>query len=625
MSTVQATTNKATFRRFYDAMTTGDAELISKTIDELVEPDALIRTPLPIEATGAQILKEVFARLHRAYPDLQITVEDVIAEGDKVVSRNSVTGTHQGEYMGIPPTGKSVTYNEIFIVRFEGARIAETWGVVDVLSQMRQLGAIPGVDLPASRSSKGRTSKTKGAAVASTPEQAQDISVDDLRAQLEGELITPDDPSYDDARQVFFKGVDKRPLAVAQVSGADDVAAVVNAAREGGLELAVRSGGHSRPGYGTIDGGLVIDLSRMDGVEMDADDGTAWVETGATARKYTLAAAEKGRATGLGDTGSVGIGGITLAGGIGFVVRKTGLTIDNLLAAEVVTADGEVVQASDDSEPDLFWAIRGGEGNFGVATRLQLRLAEISEIVGGMLILPASPHAITGFLEAAQAAPVELSTIANVTIAPPMPFLPEQAHGKPVVMGQFAYVGPVDQAEQVIAPFRALAEPLADMVRPMRYPELYEGPEQKARFAAGTNFFADSLEPAAAEAILEQLPKSTAPMRAVQLRVLGGALARVPNDATAFAHRDRGLFVNVATMYMDAGEKDAHDAWVDGLANSLGKDGAGGYVGFLGEEDEATIRAAYPGATWDRLRELKRRYDPDNLFHLNHNIPPAEG
>jgi FAD/FMN-containing dehydrogenase len=266
------------------------------------------------------------------------------------------------------------------------------------------------VEVPASRSSKGRTFKTKGAAVASTREQAQNTLVDDLQAQLDGELITPDDPSYDDARQVVFKGVDKRPLAVAQVAGADDVAAVVNAAREGGLELAVRSGGHSRPGYGTVDGGLVIDLSRMDGVEMDADDGTAWVGTGATASKYTLATAEKGRTTGLGDTGSVGIGGIALAGGIGFLVWKTGLTIDNLLGAKVVTADGEVVQASEDSEPDLFWAIRGGEGNFGVATRLRLRLAEVSEIVGGLLILPASPQVITGFLEAAQAAPVELST-----------------------------------------------------------------------------------------------------------------------------------------------------------------------------------------------------------------------
>jgi FAD/FMN-containing dehydrogenase len=451
----------------------------------------------------------------------------------------------------------------------------------------------------------------------------QDIPIDDLRAQLEGELITPDDSSYDEARQVFFKGVDRRPLAIARVAGTDDVAAVVNAARESGLELAVRSGGHSRPGYGTVDGGLVIDLSGMNGVEIDADGGTAWAQTGATAGKYTLATSEKGRVTGLGDTGSVGIGGITLAGGIGFLVRKTGLTIDNLLAAEVVTADGEVVQTSEDLEPDLFWAIRGGESNFGVATRFQLRLAEISQIVGGMLILPASPEVITGFLEAAHAAPEELSTIANVMIAPPMPFIPEDAHGKPVLLGLFAYVGPVDRGEEVIAPFRALATPLADMVRPMRYPELYEGPEPQVRFAAGTNFFADSLQPAAAEAILDRLPKSTAPMKAVQLRVLGGALARVPNDATAFAHRERGLFVNVAAMYMDAGEKDIHDAWVNDLAESLGKDGASGYVGFLGEEDEATIRAAYPGATWDRLRELKRRYDPGNLFHLNHNIPPA--
>ena len=457
----------------------------------------------------------------------------------------------------------------------------------------------------------------------SPPEQAQNIPVDDLRVQLEGELITPDDACFDRARQVFFKGVDKRPLAVARVARADDVVSVVNTAREGGVELAIRSGGHSRAGYGTIDGGLVIDLSRMDGVEMDVDDGTAWVETGATAGRYTLATGESRRATGLGDTGSVGIGGITLAGGIGFLVRKTGLTIDNLLAAEVVTADGEVVQTSEDAEPDLFWAIRGGEGNFGVATRLKLRLAEISEIVGGMLILPASPQVITGFLEAANAASEDLSTIANVMLAPPIPFLPEEAHGKPIVLGQFAYVGPVDESEEVFAPFRALAQPLADMVRPMLYRELFEGPEQEARFGAGTNFFADSLEPAAAEAILEQLPKSTAPMRAVQLRVLGGAASRVPNDATAFAYRDRALFVNVAAMYVDGAETGAHDAWVTGVADSLGRDGAGGYVGFLGDEDEATIRAAYPGKTWDRLRRLKSRYDPDNLFRLNHNIPPG--
>jgi FAD/FMN-containing dehydrogenase len=455
--------------------------------------------------------------------------------------------------------------------------------------------------------------------------QAQVISIPDLRSDLKGVVIGPGDAGYDEARQVFFKGVDRRPAAVARVAGADDVARVVRLAGGSALELAVRSGGHSRAGYGTSEGGIVIDLSGMRALEVDADAETAWVETGVTAAEYTNAVGERGRATGLGDTGSVGIGGITLGGGIGFLVRKYGLTIDDLLAAEVVMADGEIVQASEESEPDLFWAIRGGGGNFGVATRFQLRLHEISEIVGGMLMLPATPDVITGFIEAAEAAPEELSTIANVMLAPPMPFIPEEAHGKPVLLGLLADVGAVDQAERVLAPFRALGKPYADMVRPMRYPEIYEGEGPPVRFTAGTNFFADALALEDASRILEQLYQSTAMMTAVQLRVLGGALARVPDDATAFAHRKRRLFINIAAMYLDAGEKETHDAYVAGLADSLGKGDAGGYIGFLGEEDEQTVRAAYPGPTWDRLRELKRRYDPDNLFSLNHNIPPADG
>jgi FAD/FMN-containing dehydrogenase len=190
-------------------------------------------------------------------------------------------------------------------------------------------------------------------------------------------------------------------------------------------------------------------------------------------------------------------------------------------------------------------------------------------------------------------------------------------------MALMAYAGPVDQGESVLEPFRALADPYVDMVGAMRYPELYAAEGPAPPNASGTNFFTDSFEPAMAEAILEHLPKGSAMMKAVQLRVLGGASARVPNDATAFAHRDRKLFVNIAAMYPDAGERETHDAWVTGLADALGKGDAGGYVGFLGEEDEATVRAAYPGRTWDRLREVKRRYDPDNLFRLNHNIPPA--
>jgi FAD/FMN-containing dehydrogenase len=459
--------------------------------------------------------------------------------------------------------------------------------------------------------------------VSSTPQQSQ-FSIPDLRSDLNGEVIGPDDAAYDEARKVFFTGFDRRPAAVVRVAGADDVARVVTLARERDLDLAVRSGGHSRAGYGTSVGGIVIDLSGMRALEIDADARTAWVETGITAGEYTRATGERGRVTGLGDTGSVGIGGITLAGGIGFLVRKYGLTIDDLLAAEVVTADGEIMQVSEESEPDLFWAIRGGGGNFGVATRLQLRLHEISEIVGGILILPATPEVITGFIEAAEAAPEELSTIANVMLAPPMPFIPEQAHGKPVLMALLADVGPVDQAESLLTPFRALGKPYADMVRPIRYAEMYEGDGMRIPYTAGANFFADALQPADAATILEQLHQSTAMMSAVQLRVLGGALARIPNGATAFAHRDRGLFVNIAAMYMDPREKDTHDVWVAALADSLGKDDRGGYVGFLGEEDEGTVRAAYAGANWDRLRALKRRYDPDNLFRLNHNIPPAD-
>ena len=291
----------------------------------------------------------------------------------------------------------------------------------------------------------------------------------------------------------------------------------------------------------------------------------------------------------------------------------------------MVTADGEVVQASEDSEPDLFWAIRGGEGNFGVATRFQLRLHEISEIVGGMLILPATPEVITGFLEAAEAAPEELSTIANVMLAPPMPFIPEEAHGKPMLMGLMAYVGPVDQGDERDRALPRARRALRRHGAADALPGALRGPGAGgAASRPATNFFADSLEPAGAEAILEQLPKSTAMMKAVQLRVLGGALGRVPNDATAFGHRDRGLFVNVAAMYADAGEKETHDAWVE-RARATPSARTARAATSASWATRTRRRSARPtrAENWDRLRELKRRYDPDNLFRLNHNIPPA--
>jgi FAD/FMN-containing dehydrogenase len=447
-----------------------------------------------------------------------------------------------------------------------------------------------------------------------------------LRAHLNGKVIGADDPRYDDVRRVFLTGLDRRPAAIVRATGPDDVARVVALARETGAELAVRSGGHSLAGYGTSEGGIVLDLSAMSALEIDADGRSAWAQTGITAGDYTRRTGLHGLATGLGDTPSVGLGGITLGGGIGFLVRKTGLTIDDLLAAEVVTADGKVLHVDEQHHPELFWALRGGGGNFGVATRFRLRLHEVDEVVGGMLLLPASPDVIAGLVAAASAAPEELSVIANILKAPPLPFVPAEHHGTPVVMIQLVYAGGADAGREAVAPIRALAAPLVDMVRPIRYPEIYpevEGP--RPAFAGGTNVLVDALPDGAAEAILAHLETAAAPMAAVQLRVLGGAMARIADDATAFGHRRANLMVNVAVMYQRAEERARHEAWAAGVVEAIaGGPGAPAYLGFVGDEGQAGVRRAYPAATLERLARAKRRYDPDNLFRRNLNVLPGE-
>ena len=296
-----------------------------------------------------------------------------------------------------------------------------------------------------------------------------------LAPHLKGRILTPEDPGYDEARTVFDAHVDRRPALIARVAGPDDVARVIAHARETGSELAVRGGGHSPAGHGVCDGGIVIDLSALRSFELDAAGRTVWAGAGLTAGAYTVAAGAHGLATGFGDTGSVGIGGITLAGGIGFLVRKHGLTIDNLLAAEIVTADGRLRRVDAQTEPELFWALRGGGGNFGVVTRLQYRLHAVDTVIGGLLVLPATPEVIAGFVAEAEAAPDELTTIANVMLAPPLPFVPEERHGRPVVMARMVYAGDVEAGRRAVAPFLALAEPVADLLRPMPYPDMFPG------------------------------------------------------------------------------------------------------------------------------------------------------
>jgi FAD/FMN-containing dehydrogenase len=368
----------------------------------------------------------------------------------------------------------------------------------------------------------------------------------------------------------------------------------------------------------------VLDLSNMKDLQIDPESRTAWAETGLTADEFTNAAAAHGLAVGFGDTGSVGIGGLTLGGGVGYLVRKYGLTIDSLLAAEVVTADGQIRHVDEQTHPDLFWAIRGGGGNFGVATRFKFRLQEVPSVVGGMLILPATPETIAGFVAASESTSEELSGIGNVMFAPPMPFLPPEAHGKLIIFAFLVYAGDVEAGQRALAPFRALAKPLADMLKPMSLPEIYP-PEQGEYHpvAASRTMFVDKIDLPVAKTIVEHLQASTAMMKVAQLRVLGGAMARVPVDATAFAHRHSKIMVNVAALYEKPEEKVTHEAWVEDFASALLQDDRGAYVNFLGEEGEERIRAAYPGSTWKRLTEIKARYDPTNLFQLNQNIAPA--
>jgi len=449
-------------------------------------------------------------------------------------------------------------------------------------------------------------------------------AIADLRRAVRGRVVGPLDADYDGLRALMYGGLDRQPAAIVRVAGADDVARAVTSARESGLELAVRGGGHSNAGHSTTDGGIVIDMRDLTTLEVDPAERTAWAGAGLTAAAYTTATAAHGLATGFGDTGSVGIAGLTLGGGIGYLVRKHGLTVDSLLAAEIVTADGARLDVDATSHPDLFWAIRGGGGNFGVVTRLQFRLDPVDRVVGGMLVLPATPDTVAGFIAEAEAAPEELSTIANVMNCPPLPFVAEEHHGTLVIFAIVCFAGDLADGERVMARLRALAKPLADLVRPMPYPEIYppDDPDYHPTAAART-MFVERIDRPAAELIVDRLAASDASLRVAQLRVLGGAMARVPADSTAFAHRSSRILVNVAAFYDGPDDRPRREAWVEDLAGALRQGDDGAYVNFLGDEGEARIRAAYPDRTWQRLAAVKATYDRTNLFRLNQNIRPA--
>lgn len=450
-------------------------------------------------------------------------------------------------------------------------------------------------------------------------------SLQSLQQEISGEVIVPPDTSNFGDHEVFYGEFRKRrPTALVKPASASDVSAVVSYAQDSGTELVVRAGGHSILGHSSIDGGLVLDMSRLNDIEIDVDGGTAWARGGVLAGEYTTAAAQHGLITGFGDTPTVGVAGLTLGGGVGLLHRRLGLTIDSLLGAEIVTADGQIRQIDNENDPDLFWAIRGGGGNFGVVTRLHFRLHPIDTVLGGMLILPATPQLIADFVEGAQEASDDLSVIGAVALAPPMPFLPEHVHGELVVMAIMVHTGESEMAEAEVGKFRKLATPLVDGLQVMPYAAMYEaegGPPQPEALS-GRSVFSDAFGLDQAEAAVGAIHSSTADMSVVQIRVLGGQVARVPSNATAFAHRDRAMIVNVAAAYEDTTRRPDHEAWVDALAGQVQVGPPGAYLNFHADDSEQAVREIYPGETWERLVEVKTKYDQTNLFSANHNIPP---
>ncbi len=447
-----------------------------------------------------------------------------------------------------------------------------------------------------------------------------------LRDQLEGELLTAGDPEYDDARRTVSLRADRFPAAIVRAANAHDIAAAVVFARDHDVPLAVRSGGHSIAQLSVIDDALVVDLSQMKGIEIDPETRIARVEPGVTSGDLAGPAHAHGLALTTGDTQSVGMGGLTTGGGIGYLVRKHGLTIDSLLAAQVVTAEGEIVTASATEHPDLFWAIRGGGGNMGIVAEFTYRLAPVSHILGGVVVLPATRDVIRGYLDYSFAAPDELTTLADLMTAPAEPFIPEEWVGKPVLMVLLAWSGTAEDGERALAPLRGLAEPIADLVSWMPYPAIYEFTAHLAEPHAASirMMFADDFSDDAIDAMIAAAEAGPSPFNLIHIRGLGGAYARVANDATAFAHRDRRYFLAIIAVWHDAEEDPlVHAAWTATTWERLRSEGSGVYVNFLENEGPDRVREAYPGSTYDRLAEIKRRYDPENLFRFNQNVAPA--
>jgi FAD/FMN-containing dehydrogenase len=449
----------------------------------------------------------------------------------------------------------------------------------------------------------------------------------ELRDQIHGETVTPDDATYNDARTVYNAMIDKRPRVIVRAADADDVVTAVNYARANDLPIAIRGGGHSVPGFGTADDAVVIDLIGMQQVDVDAGAKTARAQGGATWGVFNDATHAHGLATTGGIISTTGVAGLTLGGGIGYLTRGVGVSVDNLIGAEIVTADGRTVTASKSENEDLFWALRGGGGNFGVATALTFQLHPVSKVYGGPMLFELSDAqtVLEWYRDYIKDAPGELGGFPAWQLAPPLPFIPEDRHGEPFLIFVSCWAGPVDQGEAALKPLRDVAPVVAEMVGPMPYPAINSAFD--ALVPAGLQHywkttFSKELPDEAIAAHLEHGPKVPTVNSTVHIYPINGATHDVPPDETAFAYRDATFATVIAGMWPDPADNDANTTWVRDFYAALAPySEEGGYVNFMGSDDQERIRANYAG-NYDRLVEVKRKYDPDNLFRLNQNIKP---
>ncbi|MET9341806.1 FAD-binding oxidoreductase [Nonomuraea sp. NPDC003804] len=454
-------------------------------------------------------------------------------------------------------------------------------------------------------------------------------AANDLRRDFDGLVILPGDAEYDLARRVWNVDVVREPAMVARPATAMGVQQAVRFARRHDLPIAVRGGGHGLAGYGTADDALVVDLRGLSSVHVDATERIATVGAGLTWGVLDGATQEHGLAVTGADAPMVGVGGVTVGGGLGWLHRLAGLTCDNLHSCDVVTADGELLEASPRRHPDLYWALRGGGGNFGVVTRFQFRLRPVRELMAGTLVYPLdrAPEVLGFYQEQCEDAPVETALRLTLMKAPPAPFIPSELHGEPVLLlGAVAY-GPPATAASLLRAIRDFGSPAADTIRPVSYLELQQPPGRfpERQRAYGYSAFLGRLDDTLIDAFVDAATELPSPLAMIQVQQLGGAITSVADDDTAFPHRraTHHLAVNALAAQDDVASE--LTAWTKATASAVQPHVRGGpYVSFVtGEESRSEIRQAYGPAVHDRLVEIKSAYDPENVFRFNANVPPA--